>query len=131
MKPFSEGVEANELRGLTIVTAEDVKTVKHTFQAGRDPTIKRDVIPFKLPAKLTCPTTQCTKLAPRENKQDGYGESVMPHMTVSTRAAVRKASMAREDWVANIAQGPWSREAFDLFDWRPGASTTGNSLAAG
>ena len=59
MKSFSEGAQASELRGITIITTEeDIKALKLGYQADRDLTVKRDVIPFKPPAKLTCLTTQ-------------------------------------------------------------------------
>jgi hypothetical protein len=132
MKSFSEGAQASELRGLTIInTGEDINILKLAYQADRDVAVKRDVIPFRPPAKLTSLTTQSIKVSRRDNEQGGYDESVMPPIIASTKPAVPvpKAKPAREDGVANRDQGPWSREAFDLFDWRPGEDNTGDSLA--
>jgi hypothetical protein len=134
MKSSSERAQASELRSLTIITTEgDIDTLKLAYQADRVLTVKRDVIPFKPPAKPTGPTTQSTKVARRDNKQGGYDESVMPPMIASTKPAVPvpKAKLACEEAASNRDQGPWSREAFDLFDWRPGEDTAGNSLAVG
>lgn len=134
MKSFSEGAQASGLCGLVIITTEeDINTSKPTYQADRGMTLKRGAIPFKPPAKLTGPTTQRTKVTRRNNEQGGYDENIMPLMITSTKPAVpiSKAKLARDDAVSNWDQGPWSREAFDLFDWRPGADTTSDSFAVG
>lgn len=134
MKSFSEEAQASELRRLTIITTEeDVNPLKPTYQADGDLTMERDVITFKPPAKLTGPTIQNIKVARRDHKQRGYEGNIMLRMIASTKPAVPvpKAKLAREDAVANRDQGPWSREAFDLFDWRPGENRTGDSLAVG
>jgi hypothetical protein len=119
---------------MTIITnAEDSKILRPTYQDIRDLPVKRDIIPFKPPAKLACPAIQGTNLAQRVNKRGGYDENVMPPVITSTRPAVPipKAKMDHKEAVPGRDQGPWSREAFDLFDWKPGAATTGDSLAAG
>jgi len=130
MKSFTEGGKASELRGFTVITTkEDINTLKLAYQADMGLTVKRDVLPFKPPAKLT----ETTKVARRDNKQGGYDESVMPPMIGSTKPAVTvpKAKLAREQAAAAGDQGPWSREAFDLFDWRPGEDTKDDSMAVG
>jgi hypothetical protein len=134
MKSFTEGAQANELRGFTIIPPEeDINTFKPVYQADIGLTVKRDVLPFKPPVKLTSPTTETTRVARRHNKQGGYDESVMPHVIASTKPAVTvpKATLACEEAVAARDQGPWSREAFDLFDWRPGEDIKDDSMAVG
>jgi hypothetical protein len=112
---------------------EDSEILRPTYQDIRDLPVKRDVIAFKPPAKLACPAIQGTDLAQRVNKVSRYDENVMPPVITSSRPAdsIRKAKMDHKEAVPDRDQGPWSREAFDLFDWKPGAATTGDSLAAG
>jgi hypothetical protein len=134
MKSSSDGAQTSELRGLTITTTKrDITTLNPTYQADRDLVMKQDVIPFKQLSKLTGPRAERTKVAGRDNEECEHDENVMLPMIVSTTVAVpvSKAKIARQHAVGNRNQGPWSREAFDLFDWRPGTSTTEDSLAVG
>jgi len=127
MKSFSEGTQANQLNAITILTsAKDSNVLRPSYHIGRDLPTERDV-----PAKPACAETQCTDVARRENKQAGCDEHAMPAMIVSTEPIASKSKMTCENAATGRDQGPWSREAFDLFDWRPGAATTCESLAAG
>lgn len=86
---------------------------------------KQDVIPLKPSSKSPGPETRGTKgKAP---------ETVVLPMIASAESltTIPHVQVPRRDKVVYRDQGPWSREAFDLFEWQPGPSLKGDSLKVG
>jgi hypothetical protein len=138
VKASSEGVLAHDLHGFTTTiatTEENSRILVHISQANGDKVTNQDAIPFIPPAKSAGPLTRGIE-APGGDVAHGDGnvpKTVVLPMMASTEPSISvpQVLVSRQDKVVNRDQGPWSREAFDLFDWRPGPSIKGDSLEVG
>jgi hypothetical protein len=124
---FSERALDNDRHDFTAtITTEEVgRTLIPNSQGNEDKITNRDVIPFKPPSTLTGPMNRRVKPARRNNAghaSSKVSETVVLPMVASIEypATVPQVQLPPQDKVANRDHGPWSREAFDLFEWRPG-----------
>lgn len=130
---LGNGIGSSELYGFaTTINApeENIGALTPSNEADKDNIRNQDATTFDPIMKPTGPTSQEASATQRD---DTYGKIsdtfVQPMMaSLGPAIAVSRVQMHCRDKLANGDQGPWSREAFDLFDWRPGPSTPIDSL---
>jgi hypothetical protein len=118
----SEEETRREVSRLSMPALEDSSITTAPYRPRDETLPQKDAGPFKRPAMLINPATRGKKAAQRSDAAGKVAEAVLPPVIsiIERPQFAKPATTSRQAIAGTNDQGPWSREAFDLFDWRPG-----------
>ncbi len=121
VKTLHKGARRKEVIGF-VATVEHVNgaLVSH-HQTISGATINRGLAPSKPPTTLSNPTCRGKDAARKLDVESRVPKIMMPSVIadVQPQRLLLRDQVPRQDESARKDTGPWSREAFDLFDWKP------------